>query len=306
MKTKFLSIALMVFGFLFATAGTPLNNFNGTWKNVNARTRGITKVIISGNGASPYLQIFGSCSPKDCDWGRKKSTAYSNSVNGNVRSNSEYLSADFSQGFANRKVLVKMSGSTMVVTTFTTFKNGDRRSNYATTEKFKKAPRIKLPSPTITTCAKEDLLSLNPKGSLKVKKNSKGTYSVVQGSRYLFSAPNVKEANQIIKIVRRYGFNSSGFVGRPDPSFTYQLCNKRASNVKPLKSEDIIAFDPSKVKVSFVRNRWKIVEGNHYIFDFGKSKKEAEEALCIIKKYKFNGVGYVGRPNASFQYMVKR
>ncbi|MFP2996541.1 hypothetical protein ABN763_11545 [Spongiivirga sp. MCCC 1A20706] len=305
MKTKFLSIVLMVFGFLFATAGTPLNNFNGTWKNVNTRTRGITKVIISGNGSNPLVQVFGSCSPKDCDWGKKKSIAYTNSASGNVRGNTEYLSVNYPVSFANKTVMVKMNGNTLEVTTLTRFKDGSRRTNFVSTEKFKKAPRIVKPRP-ITTCAKEDLLSLNPKGSLKVKKNSKGTYSVVQGSRYLFSAPNVAEANKIIKIVRRYGFNSSGFVGRPNPDFTYQLCNGRASNVKPLKSEDIIAFNPSKIKVSFVKGRWKIVEGSHWIFDFGKSKSEAEQALCIIKKYKFNGVGYVGRPKASFQYMVKR
>ncbi len=305
MKTKFLAVAFIVLGFLFAAAGTPLNNFNGTWKNVKTNTRGITKLIITGSGNAPYVQVFGSCSPKDCNWGKKRSTAYSNSISGNVRGNTEYLSVNYPVSHANKTVMVKMVGTTLEVTTLTSFKDGSKRSNFVSTERFKKS-RVKLPRPAITTCAKEDLLSLNPKGSLKVKKNAKGTYSVVQGSRYLFSAPNVKEANQIIKIVRRYGFNSSGFVGRPNPSFTYQLCNKRASNVKPARGEDIIAFNPSKIKVSFVRNRWKIVEGNHYIFDFGKSKKEAEEALCIIKKYKFNGVGYVGRPNASFQYMVKR
>jgi hypothetical protein len=44
------------------------SSIDGTWKNTDPNTRGITKVIISGKGTT--IQTFGKCSPSDCDWGK--------------------------------------------------------------------------------------------------------------------------------------------------------------------------------------------------------------------------------------------
>ena len=50
------------------TPGTVSSSLDGTWKNSDSRTKGITKVIISGNGTQ--IHTFVSCSPADCDWGK--------------------------------------------------------------------------------------------------------------------------------------------------------------------------------------------------------------------------------------------
>ncbi len=50
------------------TTGTSASSLDGTWKNSDPNTRGITKVVISGNGTR--IQTFSSCSPADCDWGK--------------------------------------------------------------------------------------------------------------------------------------------------------------------------------------------------------------------------------------------
>ena len=47
-------------------------SINGLWTNTDADTRGITKMIISDNAQT--LQLFGSCSPSDCDWGTTELT----------------------------------------------------------------------------------------------------------------------------------------------------------------------------------------------------------------------------------------
>ena len=44
-------------------------NIDGTYNNANKNTRDITKMIVSENGSK--IQVFGKCSPKDCDWGVK-------------------------------------------------------------------------------------------------------------------------------------------------------------------------------------------------------------------------------------------
>ncbi len=153
-------------------------------------------------------------------------------------------------------------------------------------------------------CGTQDCISFNP-NNLRVVRNSLGTYSIADGSHYVFSAPNYTEANRIIYIVKRYGFTKSCYVKRPNASFKYQLVGNSASNVQPVVSEDIIRFDPNNIDVQKIGGRWKIVDGNHLIFDFGNSETQARKALCLILRYKFTGVGYVGRPGASLQYMVK-
>lgn len=153
------------------------------------------------------------------------------------------------------------------------------------------------------SCKPEDKISFN-NTNLKIKKIG-STYRVLSGNMSMYAAPNYSEASKIVKIIKRYGYNKQCFVGRPGPSFQYLLKGNSASNVKPAKGEDVIYFDPNNIEVKKISGRWKIVDGNHWIFDFNKSESEARQTLCLILKHKFRGVGYVGRPNASMQYMVR-
>lgn len=70
------------------------------------------------------------------------------------------------------------------------------------------------------------------------------------------------------------------------------------------RGEDCIGF--SNANVSVVRagrnNTYKLVDGNHWIVDFGYQSSEAYQALKIVKKYKFSKACYVGRPSPSFTY----
>ncbi len=77
--------------------------------------------------------------------------------------------------------------------------------------------------------------------------------------------------------------------------------------VKPLKitpKEDCISFNPKTTAASQVNNRWKIVDGSHWMFDFAGNSGEAKKSLSIIKHYGMNKSCYVGRPNPSFKYML--
>ncbi len=72
----------------------------------------------------------------------------------------------------------------------------------------------------------------------------------------------------------------------------------------PLK-EDCISFNPATSQVKQINNDWKIVDGNHWMFSFGSLKAEAEQALKIIKHYSMNQTCFVGRPDPSFQYLLR-
>lgn len=69
--------------------------------------------------------------------------------------------------------------------------------------------------------------------------------------------------------------------------------------------EDCISFNPSNTRVTRAQGRWKIAEGNHWMFDFGNNKAEADRSLRIIKHYRMNQSCFVGRPDPSFKYMLR-
>ncbi|MBA7691829.1 hypothetical protein ES703_100384 [subsurface metagenome] len=68
--------------------------------------------------------------------------------------------------------------------------------------------------------------------------------------------------------------------------------------------EDCVSFNPRTAEVKQINGRWKIVDGDHWLFDFGKKRDEAKLALAIIKHYRMNQSCFVGRPDPSFQYML--
>src|SRR5690242_12126121 len=65
-------------------------------------------------------------------------------------------------------------------------------------------------------------------------------------------------------------------------------------------SEDCVAFNPATSTVGQASGSWKVMDGNHWLFDFGAKKAEADQTLEIIKKYGFTRTCFVGRPNPSF------
>jgi len=58
-------------------------------------------------------------------------------------------------------------------------------------------------------------------------------------------------------------------------------------------------------KVQQIGGRWKIVDGNHWLFDFAGKEDEARTALQIIKKDDFDRSCFVGRPEPSFRYLTR-
>jgi hypothetical protein len=75
--------------------------------------------------------------------------------------------------------------------------------------------------------------------------------------------------------------------------------------VGALGGEDCVSFNPATTTVQQIKGSWKVVDGSHWMFDFGANKAEAEQTLAIIKKYGFTHSCFVGRPGPSFTYLRK-
>jgi hypothetical protein len=75
--------------------------------------------------------------------------------------------------------------------------------------------------------------------------------------------------------------------------------------VGPL-SEDCVTFDPKSAQAAQVQGRWKLIDGSHWILDFGSNQAEAQRADQIVKHYDFSKLCFVGRPDPSFTYWLAR
>jgi len=68
--------------------------------------------------------------------------------------------------------------------------------------------------------------------------------------------------------------------------------------------EDCVPHDPDNITVEFINGSWKIVEGDHWILDFGLNEAEALETYAILLYYGMNDLCYVGRPDPSVMYAL--
>jgi len=129
-----------------------------------------------------------------------------------------------------------------------------------------------------------------------------GRWLIVAGDTLLkkFGARR-DEARQALRVLRHYRIDRQCFVGRPKPSLEYYL----SGDVAPrgaMPGEDCIGIDPRVVEAQQIGGRWKIVEGRHWLMDFGTQSTEARQALRIIKRYGFTRQCFVGRPHPSLTY----
>jgi Lysyl oxidase len=65
----------------------------------------------------------------------------------------------------------------------------------------------------------------------------------------------------------------------------------------PCYLEDCVGFNPRRVAAQKIGGRWKVVDGNHWMMDFGSKEADAKKAVKILKYYKMNQMCFVGRPS---------
>ena len=297
---------------LFQSASwASVNQFTGTWTNTDPDTRGITKLEITKQGSALKMHAWGQCQPEDCDWGTVPAFLYAPNVSANMMQTGKVMTANYKTGSSETLVIVKPAGKNRLkAETFTRFTDGSNRSNYTSSHTFKRMllltpiplhpPLLPAqPSPTLD----EDCVSFYPPNTTVKKIN--GRWKIVDGNHWMFDFGNKKaEAYRALQIIKHYQMNQSCFVGRPDPSFQYLLASEKAPKGS-MPGEDCVSFNPNTIQVKNINGSWKIVDGNHWMFDFGNKKAEAEKAFAIIKKYGFTRSCFVGRPDPSFLYLRK-
>ncbi len=139
-----------------------------------------------------------------------------------------------------------------------------------------------------------------------------GRWKVVEGGSHwmLDTGSSQWEAQRAVEIINHYKLASMSFVGRPrcgpiNPMM-YWLNDKGRAPSGQLPGEDCISFDRDHLAVVEIGGRWKVVEGTHWLLDFGPGEGNARAALHFIRKHRFDQVCYVGRPDPSMTYFKTR
>jgi hypothetical protein len=123
----------------------PVTDQHGSWRNVDAGTRSVTRVrvnnlcsdlrlcdtngVCTSNGGY-FVRVFGKCHPTDCDWGEVKATPMSDG----------WIRATYARSWATKHVWLKTYGSGPLVRlrvyVQTDFTAADGRTDYITDEWF--------------------------------------------------------------------------------------------------------------------------------------------------------------------------
>jgi hypothetical protein len=121
-----LAIFLPVCGAPAAPAQAPVvtNNLNGTWFNVDARTRGLVQIEIHDKRIHPY----GACHPDPCDWGVLKAKSFAPTVDSNY---AMALTAKSTTNFSRSKLTLSLeTDGRLRAEVFTHFTDGSGRADY--------------------------------------------------------------------------------------------------------------------------------------------------------------------------------
>lgn len=102
--------------------------------------------------------------------------------------------------------------------------------------------------------------------------------------------------------------NTGGYRGsrwnRQDPEAPALRVLER---LQPSDGEDCIRFDPSAVRVQQMDGRWKLIDGDHWLFDFGPDQAAAHQALAVIRHYRMERACFIGPlEQPAFSYFLAK
>lgn len=111
------------------------NMLLGQWINVNPGTRNLVRLVLEQTGTF-HVHAYGACTPTPCDWGQQPGIVYATNVTARP---GIAFSVMFPAGFKDTIVVGHMDNRNLLnVETFNHFKDGSGRSDYYTSELFRR------------------------------------------------------------------------------------------------------------------------------------------------------------------------
>jgi len=128
-------VAVVAFSLMIiasSSVSANLSQFAGKWENVDATTRGLTRLEISVVGTKVKFHAYGSCEPSDCDLGEVEGTAYAPSVDSDLKETAQAITVS-RPGGKDIMIVRPIAGDRLQVETFTRFTDTSGRSDYTAT-----------------------------------------------------------------------------------------------------------------------------------------------------------------------------
>jgi hypothetical protein len=118
-------------------------------------------------------------------------------------------------------------------------------------------------------------------------------HTLQAGNLVLARFGNDHDARQALAAVQHYRFTEQDRVGRPQAYCSYFLCNGQAPRGQyvGLRAEP---FQPDKLSVTRIDDRWAIVHGEKPLVWFGDRPEEARVMLDVIQRNQFDRLCHVG------------
>jgi hypothetical protein len=111
-----------------------MDSLPGIWRNTNRETRGIAKVEITVRGSRLIVRAFGTDEPRPSDWGEVEAEhIFGNNISSHVAAG---FTAHYDFEFSQVHLQANWNQGLLVLASFTSFKDGSRRSNYFSREFF--------------------------------------------------------------------------------------------------------------------------------------------------------------------------
>lgn len=163
--------------------------------------------------------------------------------------------------------------------------------------------RINLAAAAEQLAPRDDCISHNAASLSLVNRGGTGGWTITDGRSLMFAfGSNKAEGEAALAIIRKYGFDRTCYVGRPNASMTYLLAGT-SSAAGAHGSEDCISFNRNNLSVEQVGSQWRLSDGRSSMKMF-PNNSEAQQALDAINRHRFNRQCYVGRPGPSFTYWL--
>jgi hypothetical protein len=112
-----------------------LDALTGVWLNTNTASRGIVKIEITAHGSKLAVRVFGACNPDPRDWGIVEADyVYANNISSHIAAG---FVAWYRFDFSETHLQANWNQGLLVLASFTSFKDGSKRSDYFSREFFR-------------------------------------------------------------------------------------------------------------------------------------------------------------------------
>jgi hypothetical protein len=316
-----------------------IEDLYGDWKNVNPRARVVRRIAMTPGGSGVKVHVWGDCDGRECDWGASSAIVF-NSETQSEREPKTAVHVKF-ESEANASHLIIMRSprdKSLVVQVFNRDQRGRDRDhspdeirplgndNTYAIEHFDRtgdarpyADEGRRPQdlrPQDRRAEGED----RPGGRQDRYASGQDRYAGGEdtggqgrygdGRERLGKEPYGDRHDSYSDGGKQYDDHSAEV--RDDKSLDTDGHDSRgrhdarreAGGRHEGRREDCLPFDSKRLDLSRTDGRWKIIDGQRWLFDFGHSRDAAEQALEVIRHYRLNQTCSLGRPESQFTYML--